>query len=215
MIKSGETKVEMKGHSFSGVNLPKKTTELDYRASIGPFDAAPITTVWLSLDDSRRQLTVEGYSPDQVDAHFASIKESLTHLSTFYGGSGFRMFGGMAVFFGCFIVASIGLSIWFTRPDRRLLGPVFVSVATMVLLFTLPFEEMLAGFLLSHADPTFFIQYGPEISFWSLVISIAAIPLSALIPGWLGPKLPSPDSSPQPPTANNTLQRTRRKATRR
>jgi hypothetical protein len=211
-LKHGEVQVEISGHQLQGskAKLPKVTTELVYTASAYSPDTVPIATVSLLFYDYDRKLTVEGRSPEQVDAMFASIKSDFLALSSPFGGSLFRNLSGNLVFIVCLNVALVGSLHWISTRQTSAVLPVAFALLSLGLLFFLPFEALFAGFSLSEFDPSFASRYGPEISFLGLVLGLVGIPLSYLMPRWLATRSTAvPERTAAPP--NKTIQGTRRK----
>lgn len=211
-LKHGESQVEISGHQLQGskAKLPKSTTELVYTASAYVLDTVPITTVSLLFHDYDRKLTVEGRSPEQVDAMFATLKNDLVALSSPFGGASFRSRAGLLIFLVCLNVALIGTIHWLSARRTLSLLPVAFALLSFGLLLALPFEGFLAGFSVSEFDPSFANRYGPEISLIGLVLSIVAIPLSYLLPYWLADRAAgTPEPTSVPP--NKAMQGTRQK----
>ena len=145
-------------------------TEFSYTTSVRPGELAPITTISMIFSDNDRRITVEGRSPDQVDAVFN----------------------------------------WLATRNRELIAPVLIACLVIVLMVTLPFAEILAGFSVSAFDPVFANRYASEISAVSLFLAVVAIPLSFLLPKWFA----QPSQTHQVPasaTPTPSPKRTRRK----
>ena len=211
-LKHAESQIEIPGHQLrgSGVKLPQFATELRYTATHYPRKSAPIATVSMIFYDNDRRLEVEGSSPEQVDAVFAALKGDFLNVSSPMGGSTFRFFSGYVLFVICSLVAVFSFLKWIGTKDHRAILPTLFALLGIYLLFALPFEEFLAGFSVSEFDPSFASRYGPELALAGLILTIAAIPLSYLLPKWFEKR--SESSSPiQPSTPNPTLKGTRRK----
>ena len=54
----------------------------------------------------------------------------------------------------------------------------------LVLLLTLPFKDLLAGFALYQGETSSTVRYEPQIALISLLLTIAGILLSIFIPIW-------------------------------
>jgi hypothetical protein len=191
-IKRGESQVDIDGRKLVGstAKLPKLATELTYSARVqwNPFrgDTQPaVTSVEMTFYDFDRRITVEGRSPDQVDAVFAALKTELAGLSSPYGGRMFRELAGMLVVVFSGLVLGYGLPYWWTHRQRRLVLPLLLAALATTLVFLLPFNELLAGFSVSEFDPSFAARYAPELSVLGIILAIAGIPLSYLLPIWL------------------------------
>ena len=180
---SGKTKVEISGHQFlsSGIRIPKTCYEFQYYFS-SKDDEAPITRIWLNFDDIKRKITVTGNSSEQVDAIFSTLESDFTEYSTVMGGSSIRGLGGMFLFYifsGGLIAGSI---LCFAKKSIRYIGIPIFSVIGFILLFTLPFRDILAGFAVYQGDASFIVRYGYQISFYSFLITCLGITLSYLVP---------------------------------
>ncbi|HVS25943.1 MAG TPA: hypothetical protein VHE58_01330 [Burkholderiales bacterium] len=211
-LKHGEFQVEVSGHQLQGskAKVPKVTSELVYTASAYALDAVPVATVSLLFYDHDRKLTVEGRSPEQVDAVFASLKSDFLTLTTPFGGSTFRTWSGVFIWIVCSTVALLGSLHWLSTRHSSAVLPTAFAYLSLGLLFFLPFEDFLAGFSVSEFDPSFASRYGPEISLGGLVLSVVGIPLSYLLPLWLKERSnPIPETMGVPP--NKAMQGTRRK----
>jgi hypothetical protein len=211
-LKHGETQVEIVGHQLqgAGAKLPKLATELWYTASRFPRSPAPVTTVSMMFYDYDRKITVEGQSPEQVDAVFATLKSDFLALSSPIGGSIFRAMTGVILLMICVLVALLGAPNWFATRDKRLITPVLLACLGITFLFVLPFDQLLAGFLVTEFDPSFASRYGPELSLLGVFLTLVGIPFSYLLPVWFA-KPSEKDAALLDVTANPSLKGTRRK----
>lgn len=214
-LKHGESQIEITGHQLDGsrANLPKVATELSYTAStpsrlFRDSENAPVASVSMTFYDFDRRLTVEGTRPEQVDAVFAALKSDLLALSSTLGGSTLRTMSGLTIFILCFLILVYGSLYWLSTRQRRLVPPILLACGGIGLLFVLPFELILAGFSVSKFDPSFATSYGPELSLLGVVLTLAAIPLSYLLPSWFAKPA---DVKSSDVTANPSLKGTHRK----
>jgi hypothetical protein len=94
-------KVTIPGRTLTPNNakVPERIDSLTYTYSM--VTEAPISRVEFDFSDYRRTLTVEGNSPEHVDAVFAAIREDLMHLSSALGGTGIKMFFGFPAYWFC------------------------------------------------------------------------------------------------------------------
>ena len=132
--------------------------------------------------------TVEGQSPEQVDATFSAIRDDLMKLSSSFGGPMFRVF-----FFLTALTIGVSLflrfaELWLQTRRNNYLLPILIIACLAALVIVLPIQEALAGFSAINGDPSIAVRYGPEIALLSLIIAIVAIPLS-LLPLWTQKKL--------------------------
>jgi hypothetical protein len=180
---SGKTKIEISGHRFlsAEVGIPKASYgfQYDYHAF---FEEAPITVVSLDFRDEFRTIRITGNSPDQVDAIFSTIESDFAEYSTFIGGSGNRVTGEIILLY-LFSMGLIGGLIYCVKSKKtRHIGIPISSAIGLILIFTLPFKDILAGFAVYRGEASFIVRYGYQISFASLLITLLAIPLSYFIP---------------------------------
>ncbi len=77
-LKSGKTEIVISGHQLlpTGARIPDRIDTFTYSYS-SSVEGAPIKRVYLDFRDYNRTLTVEGPSPEQVDAVFATLREDL------------------------------------------------------------------------------------------------------------------------------------------
>jgi hypothetical protein len=68
--------------------IPDVIDAFDYSAST--LNPAPVSQLHLSFRDFDRTLSVEGQSPDQVDAVFSALRDDLSMLSNSFGGAIFK-----------------------------------------------------------------------------------------------------------------------------
>jgi len=180
---ANDTKIEISGHSFlpSGIKLPKRVYYVfyEYRHS-----DAPISGVKISLSDYSRTLTVSGKSPEQIDALSAMLTNDLMKFSSNIGGSWFRMVLGLIKFILIALVAILTLYCVVEKRIRLIGIPIFLLII-LICLYSLPFDDILSGFAIYSGDSSIFIRYGPQMTFWGVIVTIIGIPLSYLLPKWL------------------------------
>jgi hypothetical protein len=179
-FESGKTKVEIPGHRFvsSEVGIPKASYGFEYYY-YARTDEAPIMSVSLGFGDYLRTISVNGNSPEQVDAIFSTIESDFLEYSTPIGGSLFRDLCVIAlsyIFLGGTIV---GFLFWLRNKNIRNLGVALFSIVGIVLIITLPFKDILAGFAVYRGEASLIVRYGYQISFAALLISLVGIVLSA------------------------------------
>jgi hypothetical protein len=173
--------IEIAGHSFpANARLPKAAYELSYDYS---WTDAPVSKLKLDFGDFRRRLTVSGTAVDQVDAISAALERDLSQHSSI-GGDMVRIWGGGLLFMILSMSLIISVAYCITQRQWRALGMPIFSLVALVLLFALPFKDLLAGFAVYQGDPSWIVRFEPQFAFAGLIIAIAGIPLSFLIPMW-------------------------------
>ncbi len=149
--------------AFAGA--PPVSYSVEY--SYGNWAGSPICCVELHLSDVDRHLNVSGASQEQVDAVFTAIHAELRSREGGLGGMAFRITGGG-------ILLSIGLVLSLLSvvyPKVRLkLSALGLVITAMV--FLVPWRSLFAGTAVYAGDASFVVRNGPEISAWSLVLSV-------------------------------------------
>jgi len=175
----GDQQVTLAGHLLNaeGARIPETIDRFEYFARAQDPPGA-VSWIQMSFSDSSRDLKVEGSSPDQVDAVFSSLKDDLMGVSTPLGG--FMFWYLLITFLSTGTIIHIMLSFIHWKIEKRQppLAPLVFSIVTLILTWTLPLKKIFAGFSAVKGDASFMVRYGPQISFLSLVLCIAAIPIS-------------------------------------
>ena len=182
-ISTGNTKVELKGHSLfaHGAKLPEAAYSLSYSYYL---DDGSVSDVTLDFYDYSRRLSVSGSSPEQVDSIFTSLEKDLLYYSTSIGGTEFRNFAAFFLFMLLFISLILtGMYCWINKRPRAIGMPI-LSLLVLVLLLVLPFDKILPGFAIYNGDPSFLVRYAPQISFLGLIVSLLGIAFSYFLPKW-------------------------------
>jgi hypothetical protein len=181
-LQAGPDEIEIQGHSFpANAHVPKAAYELKYSYS---WTDAPVSKVELDFDDFSRRVTVSGTAADQVDAISAALEHDLSQYSSF-GGTMFREVGGMLAFAIFCLSLVMGGSYCIAERQWRALGMPIFAIIGLVLLFALPFADILAGFAIYQGESSLIVRYEPQIAFAGLILTIAGILLSFFIPQWL------------------------------
>jgi hypothetical protein len=177
-----ELKVTIEGHRLDavGAKIPSEINSFMYKARTE--DSAPVTRLELWFDDGWRRLSVEGQSPDQVDAIFATVREEVSAYSTFLGGQSSRFF---ILYLPLIIGLPISLSLlaagWSTSHRRLLLLPASLCALLFAVAILLPTDGFLAGFSAVSGDASFAVRYGPQISLGGLIVGVVAL-VTSFIP---------------------------------
>ena len=128
-------------------------------------------------------MSVSGTSVDEVEAISAALERDLSQHSAI-GGEMLRLYAGALMFAILLMFLLITGAYCIVERQWRAIGmPIFFFVG-LVLCFALPFKDLLAGFAVYQGDPSWIVRFEPQLAFASLIITIAAIPLSFLIPMW-------------------------------
>jgi hypothetical protein len=180
-IKIGENNlsVDIGGHDLGVGKIPKVFHSFEY--SFDSDGNASVARINIRLGDYSRALTVSGTNPDQVDAIFSGLRDEMERSATSFGGSGLRLGVGMITFVILFIALFVLAIAYFDGQKRDTLVPIVLILALLILLFVLPLNEMLTGFVAVSGDASFIVRYGPEISVAAFILGLLSFPFT-LIP---------------------------------
>ncbi|MFJ2989921.1 hypothetical protein ACIPF8_18810 [Collimonas sp. NPDC087041] len=173
VLGANNLRVHIDGHKLdpSGAKIPKYIDFFSY-SYVAKGDA-PISSVSLDLADYDRTLSVQGQSPDQVDALAAALGQDLTALSTPIGGAAIKSLLGFSLY-TILLWVGVGFSFhWFYTRRNIFLLPPFATIGIYVVTRIVPFDQLLAGFSATDGDPAFIVRYGAQIGFWVGVGPIA------------------------------------------
>lgn len=179
-MKSGVITVTLPGHNLvqTTARVPEKIDSLTY--SYSASEPAKISRISIDLADYKRTVTVEGPSPEQVDAVFAVLREDLQAISTPLGGTGFRSFFGFpAIWLLMTVLGWCGAS-WYSKRTPVSLAIALSAVFLIILLIALPIDELLSGFWAVNGEPSFMVRYGPPMSFIGFLIAVIGVPFMVL-----------------------------------
>jgi hypothetical protein len=180
---TGPQEIKIEGHSFpANARLPKAAYALSY---LYLWKGAPVSRFQLDLGDYTRRLSVSGTSVDQVEAISAALERDLSQYSA-TGGATMRQLAGPSI--GIILLGTLLFSGAYCILERRwrFLGMPILSLVGLMLLLALPLQDLFAGFAVYQGDPSWIVRYAPQLAFAGLIITIAGIPLSFLIPMWRG-----------------------------
>jgi hypothetical protein len=200
----GELTIAMSGYRLDDnlAKIPKSLDSFEYTARVSE-DIAPVTSVKLSFADYQRTLSIDGQSPDQVDAVFAALRDEISRLSTPFGGSTIRFMLGFPAMY-CLVLALLGLALFgFVHSRYVVLLPISIIVMFLAALIFLPINDLFSGFSVVHGDASFIVRYEPQIALFSLAAGLIMIPLS-LIPLFSGTISKTEGGKEAPNKANRT-----------
>jgi len=168
-IQGWEVLTEIKG-------LPKVGRSIRFRYR---FYNAPVSELEITLTDSRREVSVSGSESSQIYAISSYLKETMDNHSTKFGGSTFRLIGGV-ILYG---VALIFLYISYTSPvitDRNSLVLIISCMAIFISILALPWDLWFPGTAIYAESANFLDRNINIISFIGALITIA-ITVASLI----------------------------------
>jgi hypothetical protein len=190
-IQKGDQRIKMSGHRLEpeDAKIPSPIDWFQYTGRV-PYtgrdrELSPITQVTINFRDYERSVSVDGRSPEQVDALISVLRDDLYKLSSPFGGllwiKPFLKSPFLPILFLALII-TLMWPIWVQTHSRILVKAaaicVLLNVALLVLPLVLPLDEILGGFLAVRGDASFSVRYGPQIAFWSLILSL----LSFVVP---------------------------------
>jgi hypothetical protein len=159
----------------SSVAFPKEVFRFSYTYY---RPGKPISSVTLDFRDYSRRVTVSGETADQVEAITNLLENDLLRHSSMIGGAMFRRLAGL-----CFLVAFLTSLIfsstyWWNTRCSSALGMLTCSALGLSLVLLVPWDRYLPGFVLYQSYSPFLLpRYAPQIFFFSLVATLAGIPL--------------------------------------
>jgi len=179
---SGARKVDISGHQFfpTKIEIPSASYGFDYLFLI--TDERPITRVSITFNDYYRKISVSGNSPEQVDAIFSTPESGLGGYSTPIGGRFVRQMGLFFLGFLFTVIVIIGSIYCIQNKNMKMLGGPIFSLFGIILIATLPFEDILAGFAVYQGEASLLVRYGDQISFFGFLITLLGIPISYYLP---------------------------------
>ena len=166
----------------SSVAFPKEVFRFSYTYY---RPGKPISSVTLDFSDYSRRVTVSGEASDQVEAITNLLENDLLRHSSMIGGAMFRRLAGL-----CFLVAFLTSLIfssvyWWNTRCSSALGMLTCSALGLSLVLLVPWDRYLPGFVLYQSYSPFLLpRYAPQIFFFSLVATLAGIPLFYFLPHW-------------------------------
>lgn len=182
-LSSGSThQLTVRGDDFT---VTKKTLLLNLDYSIFPKEAYsveytfyssnhPINYVNIDLSDYSRKITVQGTSPEQIEALFALLKNELDRGTIIFGGMMFR--------YWAYILATGFLLLLFINPGNILGETKFnkiisaiagiMAVLFMFSIYFLPYEKHFPGFAVYSGEVSFIRRYSAEISLFFGLLSV-------------------------------------------
>jgi hypothetical protein len=179
-LRKGGIRIRIPGHQLKreGARLPEVIDRFEYTA--WSRDPAPVGRLNLSFSDFSRTLSIEGQSPDQVDAVFSALRDDLWNLSTSIGGAYVSLFRYL---FGVFLAVGVLIltAVWAESRDSTFLTPALFCAVLLAALILLPIGDWLSGFAAVRGDASFVVRYGAEISFLALIVGLIALSIS-LVP---------------------------------
>jgi hypothetical protein len=166
----------------SSVAFPKEVFRFSYTYY---RPAQPISSVTLDFSDYSRRVSVSGRSADQVEEMSNLLEKDLRRYSTTIGGAMFRRLAGLGLLVAFLTSLFFSSAHWWNTRRYSALGMPICSALGLLLVLLLPWDRLLAGFVLyQRYSPFFLVRHAPEISFLALLAALAGIPLSYFLSRW-------------------------------
>jgi hypothetical protein len=160
----------------SSVAFPNEVFGFSYRYN---QTDKPISSVTIDLGDSLRRISINGGSPDKVEALSKMLENDFRRYATVAGGLKFRRVAGICLsmlFLSSLMIS--GAYCWNTR-NYNALGMPICSAIGFLLVLLVPWNRFLPGFVLyQRYSPFFLIRHAPQIFLVCVVAALAGIPLS-------------------------------------
>jgi hypothetical protein len=146
-------------------SAPRQAYEASYNFRTS---GSAISQISIDLDDYKRGISVSGTNQGQVEGLAHLIRDDLGAFEGYWGGLITRMI--LAIIF------SVALLALASRTKNAILGSV-LGMASMlvVLLLLIAGARLIPGFVVYRDDPSFIVQWGPEISFLGLIFSALGV----------------------------------------
>src|SRR5216117_1344784 len=166
----------------SSVAFPKEVFKFSYTYY---RPDKPISSVTVDLGDSSRRVSVTGEAADQVQAITNLLENDLLRHSTTIGGAMFRRVAGVCLSVAFLTSLILSSAYWWNTRCSSAIGMLTCSAVGLSLVLLVPWNRYLPGFVLYQSYSPFLLpRYAPQIFFFSLVATLAGIPLFYFLPHW-------------------------------
>jgi hypothetical protein len=177
-ISDDDTKLILSGdYSLQALQRgPSVATDLEF--VLYDFrEGAAISLIRIEFSDFRREITVEGTSPERVEALSSTLIDDFSRHRTVFGGVIPRVLVGIlaAAFF---ILLSHRVSSHLRNPLlRNIFVPVLggVGAGLIIIVSMLGGKLWMPGFALLSGETSLLARYAPQISFIGLIVGILAL----------------------------------------
>jgi hypothetical protein len=160
----------------SSVAFPKEVFRFSYTYY---RPGKPISSVTLDFSDYSRRVLVKGEAADQVEALSSLLEDDLLRHSSMIGGPMFRRVAGLCLLVTFLTSLIFSSAYWWNTRCSSALGMLTCSVLGLSLVLLVPWDRYLPGFVLYQSySPFLLVRYAPQVFFFSLVATLAGIPLS-------------------------------------
>ena len=166
----------------SSVAFPREVFRFSYTYS---RPDKPILSVTLDFSDYSRRVSVTGKAADQVQSITKLLEKDLLRHSTTIGGAVFRRVAGLCLSMAFLTSLIVSSAYWWNTRCSSALGMLTCSALGLSLVLLVPWDRYLPGFVLYQSYSLFLLpRFAPQIFFFSLVATLAGIPLFYFLPHW-------------------------------
>jgi hypothetical protein len=140
------------------------------------WDGAPVAELAITLNDTKRTVTVAGSDTSQLNAVSSYLREALTSQSTYFGGSSFRFAVGVPIW----IAGIVFLFAARFLPSPAALFAWVCGIGAPLALFLVPWESLLPGAAIYSGSASFIDRNINLISFIGVILAIISLAISVI-----------------------------------
>ncbi len=151
---------------------------LDYR--FGKYDSKPkVKTLKLSFSNYENKIEVSGYDKNQIESVIGTAEKEFRNFNSLGGTKLHSVIPGV-----CFMLMFLWSILGKSLKNFPIPNWIYWSVLVLIMsgfylaLFSGLTSKYLPGFLLFSSDTSFLVKYGPQISFFSLLLGVVSIILT-------------------------------------
>ena len=133
-----------------------------------------INYVVLSFQDGTRSLEVSGRNYDYINGLISLVNDRVEQDHVLFGGFDFRLLLGIVVY--VIIFAGYFTILWkFDGPKVLALAIAMLLILPNAIFYLFPWEQIFPGTLITRGEGALLHRYAPLFTFFSFLLSIAAI----------------------------------------
>ena len=136
-----------------------------------------ISNISINFDDFSRQIKVEGQSYENCKALISMLENEFQSYTLTFGGSSFRLWGGLILFFLAFVI------MWFPQiiKSQKLYIYIFslvIGILLIISIYILPWDNWLPGFTIYFMYKNFLEEYSGILSVIGILLTILSVIIS-------------------------------------